>query len=69
MLMGLQYEQPWLKGSGLFIAIVSLELTYQGRILTKASTVFQKNTFEKISPLKCIRKQNLTLMLSRLWST
>ena len=27
----------------LFIAIVSSGLTYQGRIMTKASTVFKKN--------------------------
>ena len=40
--MGLQYEQPWLKGH-LFIAIVSLGLTYQVRIMTLASTVLKIN--------------------------
>ena len=41
----------------LFIAIVSLGLTYQMRIMTKASTVFKKINFSKIFPFKCIRKQ------------
>ena len=40
----------------LFIAIVSLGLTYQVRIMTLASTVFKKSTFRKI-PFKCIGKQ------------
>ena len=31
----------------LFIAIVSLGLTYQVRIMTLASTVFKKSTFQK----------------------
>ena len=31
----------------LFIAIVSLDLTYQVKIMTKASTVFQKINFSK----------------------
>ena len=33
----------------LFIAIVSLSYTYQVRIMTKASTVSKKSTFQKIS--------------------
>ena len=41
----------------LFIAIVSLGLTYQVRIMTRASTVFQKINFSKIFTFKCIRKQ------------
>ena len=41
----------------LFIAIVSLGLTYQVRIMTKASTVFKKINFSKNFPFKCIRKQ------------
>ena len=54
----------------LFIAIVSLGKTYQVRILTKASTVFKKkSTFQKTTTFKCIRKQNLTLTLSRSRST
>ena len=40
----------------LFIAIVTLDKTYQVRIMTLASIVFKKSTFQKISPLKCIRK-------------
>ena len=32
-------------------AIVSLGLTYQVRIITRASTVFQKSTFHKFSHL------------------
>ena len=41
----------------LFIAIVSLGQTYQVRIMTLASTVFQKINFSKKFPFKCIRKQ------------
>ena len=41
----------------LFIAIVSLGLTYQVRIVTLALTVFKKINFSKNSPFKCIRKQ------------
>ena len=41
----------------LFIAIVSLGQTYQVRIMTFASTVFKKSTFQKKIPFKCIRKQ------------
>ena len=41
----------------LLIAIVSLDYTYQVRIMTKASTVFQKFKFSEIFPFKCIRKQ------------
>ena len=41
----------------LFIAIVSLGLTYQVRIMTKASTVLKKINFFEIFPFKCIRKQ------------
>ena len=33
----------------LFIVIVSLVLTYQVRIMTLASTVFKKSTFQNIS--------------------
>ena len=53
----------------LFIAIVSLGLTYQVRIMTLASTVFKKINFLKKIPFNGIRKQNLTLMLSRSRST
>ena len=38
----------------LFIAIVSLVLTYQVRIMTLASTVFKKSTFQKNSHLKTL---------------
>ena len=38
----------------LFIAIVSLGLTYQVRIMTKASTVFKKLTFQKFSHLNAL---------------
>ena len=41
----------------LSIAIVSLGLTYQGIIMTLASTVFKKSTFQKKFPFKCIRQQ------------
>ena len=41
----------------LFIAIVSIGLTYQVRVMTKASTVFKKINFLKTFPCKCIRKQ------------
>ena len=41
----------------LFKAIVSLGLTYQVRIMTKASTVFKKITFSKNFPCNCIRKE------------
>ena len=41
----------------LFIAVVSLVLTYQVRITTLALTVFKKSTFQKKIPFKCIRKQ------------
>ena len=63
MMMGLQCEQPRLKGQRstltnetytVFIAIVSLELTYQIRIMTLASTVFKKSTFQKISHLNAL---------------
>ena len=53
----------------LFIAIVSLGLTYQVRIMTLTSTIFKKSTFIKKVPFKCIRNQNLTLTFSRLGST
>ena len=57
---------PWpLK---LFIAIVLLGLTYQVRILTKASTIFKKKTFPKIYHLMH-KEANLTLTLSRSRST
>ena len=38
----------------LFIAIVSLGLTYQARIMTKASTVFKKSTVQRISHLNAL---------------
>ena len=38
----------------LFIAIVSLGLTYQVRIMTKASTVLKKSTFPKFSHLNAL---------------
>ena len=41
----------------LYIAIVSIDLTYQVRIMTLASTVFKKSTFQKKFPFKCFRKQ------------
>ena len=41
----------------LFIAIVSIDLTYQVRIMTLASTVFKKSAYQKKFPFKCIRKQ------------
>ena len=41
----------------LSIAIVSLGLTYQVGIMTLASTVFKKSTFQKKFPFKCIRQQ------------
>ena len=41
----------------LFIAIVSLGLTYQVRIMTKAFTVLKKINFSQNFPFKCIRKQ------------
>ena len=45
---------PYMGVMALFIAIVSLGLTYQVRILTLASTVFKKSTFQKISHLNAI---------------
>ena len=43
----------------LFIAIVTLDYTYQVRIMTLASVVFKKSFFFFFlnSPFKCIRKQ------------
>ena len=38
----------------LFIAIVSLDLTYQVRIMTLASTVFKKSAFQKHSHLNAL---------------
>ena len=38
----------------LFIAIVSLVLTYQVKIMTLASTVFKKSTFQKNSHLNAL---------------
>ena len=35
----------------LFIAIVSLGLTYQVKIMTLASIVFKKSTFQKKNPI------------------
>ena len=40
----------------LYIAIVTLCLTYQVKIMTMASTDLKKKTLKKIS-FKCIRKQ------------
>ena len=54
--MGLQYERHWLKDQRsnlaflkIFIAIVSLGLTYPVKIITLASTVFKDTTCQKIS--------------------
>ena len=63
--MGLQYERPKLKDQrstlkvnldlwNLLIAIVSLGLTYQVRIMTLASTVFKKSSFQKMSHLNAL---------------
>ena len=41
----------------LFIAIVSLGLTYQVRIMTKASTVLKKLTFQNISHLNALESK------------
>ena len=41
----------------LFIAIVSLGLTYQVRVMTLASIVLKKINFSKNFPFKCIIKQ------------
>ena len=38
----------------LFIAIAALGLTYQVRIMTMASTVFKKSTFQKKSRLNAL---------------
>ena len=43
----------------LFIAIVSLGLTYQVRVMTLASAVFKKSLFQKITNLNAFRKQIL----------
>ena len=59
--MGLEYE-PTLAEKlkvnrdlwNLFIAIVSFGLTYQVRIMTLASTVFKKWTFQKKSHLNAL---------------
>ena len=63
ILMGPQYERPWLKGQRstltfeTFIAIVSLGSTYQVRIMTLALTVFKKSTFQKISHLNALGRK------------
>ena len=60
MLMRLQYEQLWLKGQRstltfeTFIAIVSLGLRYQERIMALASTGFKKSTFKIFSHLNAL---------------
>ena len=64
--MGLQYEQPGLKGHPWpleLIDSVTLGLTYQVRIMTLASTVFKRSLFQKKSHLNAlgIFKANLTL--------
>ena len=41
----------------LFIAIVSLGKRYQVRIMTKASTVFKKSTFQKNSHLNALESK------------
>ena len=41
----------------LFIAIVSLGQTYQARIMTLASTLFKKSTFQKKSHLNALRSK------------
>ena len=41
------------------IAIFSLGLTYQVRIMTLASTAFKKSTFQKKFTFKCNRKQRI----------
>ena len=41
----------------LFIAIVSLGLIYQVRIMTWASTVFKKSTFQKITNLNALGRK------------
>ena len=38
----------------LFIAIVTLDLTYQVRIMTLASVVFKKSTFQKFPHLNAL---------------
>ena len=38
----------------LFIAIVTLDYTYQERIMTLASVVFKKSTFQKFSHLNAL---------------
>ena len=38
----------------LFIAIVTLNKTYQVRIMTKASIVFEKSTFQKFPHLNAL---------------
>ena len=40
-----------------FKAIVSLGLTYHVRIMTLASTVFKKSTFQNISHLNALRSK------------
>ena len=41
----------------LFIAIVSLGKIYRVRIMTKATTVFKKSTFHKISHLNALQSK------------
>ena len=41
----------------LFIAIVSLGLTYQVRIMNLVSTVFKKSTFQKIYHLNILGRK------------
>ena len=52
----------------LFTAIIALGLTYQVRIMTLASTVLKKSTFQKNSHLNALGSK-LTLTLSRSRST
>ena len=58
ILLGPQYERPRLKGQRSTLTfetnLVSLVLTYQVRIMTLASTVFKKSTFQKNSHLNAL---------------
>ena len=57
MLMGLQYERLRLNGhqrSTLTFETYLLGLTYQVRIMTLASTVLKKSSFQKISHLNAL---------------
>ena len=51
--MGLQYERPWLIAY-IQVAIASLGLTYQVRIMNLASTVFKIQLFKNKSYLNTL---------------